>query len=72
MGQIVININTIIMTIFTIFIVLSYLLFTNPFVKFTTSEDSVFIVLKTTSSEIQEEDYIEYAKVRTYKLFKFR
>ena len=60
------------MTIFTIFIVLSYLLFINPFVKFTTSEDSLFIVFKSTGSCIKDGDYLEYTKVKTYKLFKFR
>ena len=60
------------MTIFTIFIVLSYLLFTNPFVKFTASKDSLYIILKTVNSAIDDEDYIEFTKVRTYKLFKFK
>ena len=60
------------MQIFTIFIVLSYLLFTNPFVGFTTSKDSVYIVFKFVSSFIDDDDYCEYTKVKTYRLFKFR
>lgn len=60
------------MTIFTIFILLSYLLFTNPFINLTASEDAVFIVFKRKSSAIQEGEYLEYTTVNTFKLFSFR
>lgn len=60
------------MQIFTIFIVLSYLLFTNPFIGFTMSEDSIFLVFKSVGSSITDGEYYEFTKVRTYKLFKFK
>jgi hypothetical protein len=61
------------MTIFTIFIVLSYLLFTNPFINFTASEDAVFIVFKSTSSAINKEhEYYERTKIKTFRLFTFK
>ena len=57
---------------FIIFALLLYTIGTNPYLRFSMSKSSLYLVWKRKGTEIIEDKYQEYVIIKTFKILNFK